>query len=60
MRRWIATLVLVAASVPATAHYVLAAHTAPERAPFASLSAGGLQVVRQLRSTDPEHGHRQT
>jgi len=50
--RWLATAVLVGCSVPATAHYVLAAHAAVAGKPLMQLEPGGLQVIRQLRGTD--------
>jgi hypothetical protein len=51
--RWIATALLVLGSVPATTHYVLMAHRAPAGKPLLQLESGGLQIIGQLRATDP-------
>jgi len=51
-RRWMATATLIAASVPGTAHYLFATHTASSRPPLAALGAGGMQAVHRLRAAD--------
>jgi hypothetical protein len=47
--RWVATALLVALSVPATAHYALAAHGASAGQPLTRLDAADLGIIRYLR-----------
>jgi hypothetical protein len=50
--RWAATAVLVAVSVPATLHYVQAAHGATGETPLVEIGVGDMRVIRYLRHTD--------
>jgi len=53
LRRWIATGAMVLLAVPATAHYVMAAHNAKFGTPLLTLDAGDAQVIRYLGRTNP-------
>ena len=52
-RRLLATALLVACAIPATAHYAWATHMASSGPALTGLSSADFRIVRNLRTTDP-------
>jgi hypothetical protein len=52
--RLIATAALALCSIPATAHYAWATHTASRGPALTGLGTGDLRIVRNLRGSDPD------
>jgi hypothetical protein len=52
--RWLATVLLFAASVPSTLHYANAAHQADQGTPITTLDEGDERIIRYLRRADVE------